>query len=96
MQGYKVKEKTAVVPHCTPSFKTQWAPCSGVRLVTIVTWPHRSVDFEVRSQQPYATCSSLLDLPLEVIDHSHLTTKVPMRIEHTDVKAVTKPLTTTF
>jgi DNA-binding winged helix-turn-helix (wHTH) protein len=27
MQGYKVKEKTAIVPHCTPSFKTQWAPC---------------------------------------------------------------------
>jgi hypothetical protein len=26
MQGYKVKEKTAIVPHCTPSFKTQWAP----------------------------------------------------------------------
>jgi hypothetical protein len=26
MQGYKVKEKTASVPHCTPSFKTQWAP----------------------------------------------------------------------
>jgi hypothetical protein len=25
MQGYKVKEKTAIVPHCTPSFKTQWA-----------------------------------------------------------------------
>ena len=24
MQGYKVKEKTASVPHCTPSFKTQW------------------------------------------------------------------------
>ena len=23
---YKVKEKTAIVPHCTPSFKTQWAP----------------------------------------------------------------------
>ena len=21
MQGYKVKEKTAIVPHCTPSFK---------------------------------------------------------------------------
>jgi hypothetical protein len=29
MQGYKVKEKTATVPHCTPSFKTQWAPCGG-------------------------------------------------------------------
>ena len=29
MQGYKVKEKTAIVPHCTPSFKTQWAPCGG-------------------------------------------------------------------
>jgi hypothetical protein len=27
MQGYKVKEKTAIVPHCTPSFKTQWTPC---------------------------------------------------------------------
>jgi hypothetical protein len=27
MQGYKVKEKTAIVPQCTPSFKTQWAPC---------------------------------------------------------------------
>jgi hypothetical protein len=27
MQGYKVKEKTAIVPHCNPSFKTQWAPC---------------------------------------------------------------------
>jgi hypothetical protein len=27
MQGYKVEEKTAIVPHCTPSFKTQWAPC---------------------------------------------------------------------
>jgi len=27
MQGYKDKEKTAIVPHCTPSFKTQWAPC---------------------------------------------------------------------
>ena len=27
MQGYKVKEKTAIVPHCIPSFKTQWAPC---------------------------------------------------------------------
>ena len=27
MQGYKVKEKTAIVSHCTPSFKTQWAPC---------------------------------------------------------------------
>jgi hypothetical protein len=27
MQGYKVKEKTAIVPHYTPSFKTQWAPC---------------------------------------------------------------------
>jgi hypothetical protein len=27
MQGYKVKEKTAIVPHCTPSFKTHWAPC---------------------------------------------------------------------
>ena len=26
-QGYKVKEKTAIIPHCTPSFKTQWAPC---------------------------------------------------------------------
>ena len=26
MQGYKVKEKTAIVPHCTSSFKTQWAP----------------------------------------------------------------------
>jgi hypothetical protein len=26
MQGYKVKEKTAIVPHCTPIFKTQWAP----------------------------------------------------------------------
>jgi hypothetical protein len=26
MQGYKVKDKTAIVPHCTPSFKTQWAP----------------------------------------------------------------------
>ena len=26
MQGYKVKEKTAIVLHCTPSFK-QWAPC---------------------------------------------------------------------
>ena len=27
MQGYKIKEKTAIVPHCTPSFKSQWAPC---------------------------------------------------------------------
>jgi hypothetical protein len=27
MQGYKVKEKTAIVPHCTHSFKTQWATC---------------------------------------------------------------------
>jgi hypothetical protein len=26
MQGYKVNEKTAIVPHCTSSFKTQWAP----------------------------------------------------------------------
>jgi hypothetical protein len=30
MQGYKVKEKTAIVPHCTPSFKTQWAPCLSI------------------------------------------------------------------
>jgi hypothetical protein len=29
MQGYKVKEKTAIVPHCTPSFKTQWVPCGS-------------------------------------------------------------------
>jgi hypothetical protein len=29
MKGYKVKEKTAIVPHCTSSFKTQWAPCLG-------------------------------------------------------------------
>ena len=26
MQGYKVKEKTAILPYCTPSFNTQWAP----------------------------------------------------------------------
>ena len=30
MQGYKVKEKTAIVLHCTPSFKTQWAPWFSV------------------------------------------------------------------
>ena len=26
--GDKVKEKTAIVPHCIPSFQTQWAPCN--------------------------------------------------------------------
>jgi hypothetical protein len=41
MQGYKVKEKTAIVPHCTPSFKTQWAPYiyNNVHcIVIIVVW----------------------------------------------------------
>jgi hypothetical protein len=34
MQEYKDKEKTAIVPHCTPSFKTQWAPCFIVICLT--------------------------------------------------------------
>jgi hypothetical protein len=25
--GVDRQEKTAIVPHCTPSFKTQWTPC---------------------------------------------------------------------
>ena len=35
MQGYKVKEKTEIVPHCAPSFKTQWAPWSIVFIFKI-------------------------------------------------------------
>jgi hypothetical protein len=36
MQGYKVKEKIAIVPHCTPSFKTQWAPCYSIKIKLFV------------------------------------------------------------
>ena len=35
MQGYKVKEKTTIVPHCTPSFKTQWAPLPAFKMAAV-------------------------------------------------------------
>jgi hypothetical protein len=48
MQGYKVKEKTAIVPHCTPSFKTQWAPCLyySFKYITLITSvPRELIEF---------------------------------------------------
>jgi hypothetical protein len=63
MQGYKVKEKTAIVPHCTPSFKTQWAPwdnkmiyyllvnCISGVIVSMLTTSVVDCRFEPRSSQ---------------------------------------------
>jgi hypothetical protein len=46
MKGYKVKEKRAIVPHYTPSFKTQWAPwnnrasCQSIFCLYLhLSWP---------------------------------------------------------